>query len=357
MADNKEDGTISFEDLQSEFSFDAQAPAETPPTEEFSLEAPEEETPPQEMEEQVEEKTPEPTKTISEYSNVAKAFLDSGEWDDVMIETEEGEVALSSLDSLDKETFLQIVESQKEFKAEAQKAKETEGLDDNKKALLNIIKNGGDLKEIFKEPSKLVKPFSQELGWDLDNEIHQEEIVFRQYLNQGIDEKRARDLVQLDKRDLQLDIKSQQIVEYHQTTYENNIKKAEADFLESKKKEEAETKEFRKNLTASYKEIKDLSDSQIQKYVDIATKKNKEGDFEIDNLYNTWLEDPKKASELAMFLSDPETYLKVKTRATKVNTQLDTMRKISLIPKTSPKKVKTDEPEDVVDFRFDSPPN
>lgn len=365
MADNKEDGTISFEDLQSEFSFDVVAPTEDiEPKEEFSLEAPE---PPKEEIKEEEEgvQTPEapkeelklPTQTVSEYSNVAKTFLESGEWDDVMVETEDGEVELSTLENLDRETFLAILESQKQFKKEAETAKESEGLDENKKSLLNIIKNGGDLKEIFKEPSKLVKPYSEDLGWDLDNEGHQEAIVFQQYRNQGIDEKRARDLVQLDKQDLALDLKAKQIVEHHHKSFDENIKKTEAEFLESKKKEEIELKEFRKNLSTSYKDIKDLSDSQIQKYVDVATKKNKDGEFEIDNLYNSWMEDPKKASELAMFLADPETYLKVKTRATKVNSQLDTMRKISLIPKTSAKKVKTDEPEDVTDFRFDTPPN
>ena len=207
---------VSFEDLQGVFSFSLPTEVEEPTTPEVGslTQPPAEET--TTAEEEVITDTPpkveEPTtlKTDNFYTDLVKKNFEKGLWEDWIIKKGDEEIKVSELEDITEEEYFNLLEDQKALKDEDIKEKflPIEGIAEDKKLIIDIVKNGGDLKEIFKDPNQLIKPFDEAQGWDLENEKHQYAIVYQQYLAQGLSEQRAKLLTDADKNDLVLDTKS-----------------------------------------------------------------------------------------------------------------------------------------------------
>lgn len=363
----KKEGAISFEDIVQDFQFEM--PGEESKKDEIEsldldLSSSEEESAEEisKKEDNVDDKPiVEVDKKLSEeessYFKITKKLIDSGKWVDAEIEDEEGNlVKLSEYKNLTEEEYLELLDKQKEVEQEdiAEKYLKIEGVDEDKKRIANIVLNGGNLKEIFKSEQGMVKPFSEELGWDLTDENHQASIVHQHFLSQGMTDKQARALVKAAQDDLILDTQANQIVEFHQKAYSNKIKNIEETLLQEKREEAERLKEYRNSLSKEYKEEK-LPDTLTKKLVDLATKENSEGELLIDELYNKIMQDPKEAKEVILFLADRETYLKNKTLETKKEVELTTFKKFNLIKdkeKKAPQEEKTE-----TDFVFELPTN
>lgn len=271
------------------------------------------------------------------YLDIVKERLDSGEWDDLVIEDEDGnEVKLSELKDIDKDTFKALekeIKTQKdsEFK---EKFVSVDGLDEVKKRLINIVKEG-DLelaKALFQNPSALQEPFQ---GYDSDNDDHNEDVLDWYYQKAlGHSPKEAAALVKAAKEDLTLDVKAQKIVDYQRGQFYDNLKKREEKILADKAKEQETIKEYRKNLTAELKQ-EGLSENLTRKFVDVATKTDNTGNYEIDTIYDEWMSDPKKAKELIYFMLDKENYLKKVTASVKKDVQLDNLKRIKIVQDSS----------------------
>jgi hypothetical protein len=271
------------------------------------------------------------------YLDIVKEKLDSGEWDDLVIEDEEGnEVKLSELKDIDKDTFKALekeIKTQKdtEFK---EKYVSVDGLDEVKKRLINIVKEG-DLelaKALFQNPAALQEPFQ---GYDNDNDDHNEDVLDWYYQKAlGHSPKEAAALVKAAKEDLTLDVKAQKIVEYQRNQFYTNLKNREEQILAEKAKEQETIKEYRKNLTAELKQ-EGLSENLTRKFVDVATKTDKTGNYEIDTIYDEWMSDPKKAKELIYFMLDKDNYLKKVTATVKKDVQLDNLKRIKIVQDSS----------------------
>lgn len=267
------------------------------------------------------------------YLDIVKEKLDSGEWEDLVIEDEEGnEVRLSELKDIDKDTFKALekeIKTQKdtEFK---EKYVSVDGLDEVKKRLINIVKEG-DLelaKALFQNPAALQEPFQ---GYDADNDDHNEDVLDWYYQKAlGHSPKEAEALVKAAKEDLTLDVKAQKIVDYQRNQFYENLKNREQEILAEKAKEQETLKEYRKNLAAELKQ-EGLSENLTRKFVDVATKTDKTGNYEIDTIYDEWMSDPKKAKELIYFMLDKENYLKKVTSSVKKDVQLDTLKRIKIV--------------------------
>lgn len=267
------------------------------------------------------------------YLDIVKEKLDSGEWEDLVIEDEDGnEVRLSELKDIDKDTFKALekeIKTQKdtEFK---EKYVSVDGLDEVKKRLINIVKEG-DLelaKALFQNPAALQEPFQ---GYDADNDDHNEDVLDWYYQKAlGHSPKEAAALVKAAKEDLTLDVKAQKIVEYQRNQFYENLKNREQQILAEKAKEQETLKEYRKNLAAELKQ-EGLSENLTRKFVDVATKTDKTGNYEIDSIYDEWMSDPKKAKELIYFMLDKENYLKKVTSSVKKDVQLDTLKRIKIV--------------------------
>lgn len=280
------------------------------------------------------------------YLEIVKEKLDSGEWDDLVIEDEDGnEVKLSELRDIDKDTFKALekeIKTQKdtEFK---EKYVSVDGLDEVKKRLINIVKEG-DLelaKALFQNPAALQEPFQ---GYDNDNDDHNEDVLDWYYQKAlGHSPKEAAALVKAAKEDLTLDIKAQKIVEYQRNQFYTNLKNREEKILADKAKEQETIKEYRKNLSAELKQ-EGLSENLTRKFVDVATKTDSTGNYEIDTIYDEWMSDPKKAKELIYFMLDKENYLKKVTAAVKKDVHLDNLKRIKIVQDGS--KVEKQKKED-----------
>lgn len=267
------------------------------------------------------------------YLDIVKEKLDSGEWEDLVIEDEDGnEVRLSELKDIDKDTFKALekeIKTQKdtEFK---EKYVSVDGLDEVKKRLINIVKEG-DLelaKALFQNPAALQEPFQ---GYDADNDDHNEDVLDWYYQKAlGHSPKEAAALVKAAKEDLTLDVKAQKIVDYQRNQFYENLKNREQQILAEKAKEQETLKEYRKNLAAELKQ-EGLSENLTRKFVDVATKTDKTGNYEIDTIYDEWMSDPKKAKELIYFMLDKENYLKKVTSSVKKDVQLDTLKRIKIV--------------------------
>ncbi len=271
------------------------------------------------------------------YLDIVKERLESGEWEDLVIEDEEGnEVKLSEMKDIDKDTFKALekeIKTQKdtEFK---EKYVSVDGLDEVKKRLINIVKEGDlDLaKALFENPAALQEPFQ---GYDVDDDSHNEQVLAWYYQNAlGHSPKEAQALMRAAKEDLTLDVKAQKIVEYQRNQFYENLKNREREIIREKANEQERVKEYRKNLSSELKQ-EGLSENLTRKFVDVATKTDKTGNYEIDTIYDEWMSDPKKAKDLLFFMLDKENYLKKVTSEVKKGVQLDTLKKIKIVQDTT----------------------
>jgi ferritin-like protein len=292
------------------------------------------ETPPKKEEQEV--STLEVVET--DFAKLAKLLISKGEWDD--IEFQEEGTTLSKKKDLTEEEFNAVLEEQRNFKKEdtLEKYIPVDKVSEDKKTIVDIIINGGDLKEIFKDPNNMVKPFSAELGWDLENEDHLKNIVYQTYLAQGLSEKRAKLLLDADIEELTFDTKAKEIVEKAQTQYDNNLKKIASDLAEQRKAEAEELKTYKSSLVKSYKDL-GLPETQIKKFVELATRQNQDGTFPVDEIYETAMKNPEDAKELIFFLTDKEGYLKKKMESVKNETQVNIAKKMARIPKDREKAI------------------
>lgn len=347
---------LTFDDLDrfkfNEFTIDLDTEAQTvsdPPREDqvVTFETEDLEKPAEEVEEEKVDKVIPPTKPKEEttlevvetdFAKLAKLLIAKGEWDD--IEIEEEETTLSNKKDLTEEEFNAILEEQRNFKKEdaLKKYIPIDKVSEDKRTLVDIIVNGGDLKEIFKDPNNMVKPFSAELGWDLENEDHLKNIVYQTYLAQGLSEKRAKLLLDADIEELTFDTKAKEIVEKAQAHYDNNLKKIANDLAEQRKAEAEELKTYKSSLVKSYKDL-GLPETQIKKFVELATRQNQDGTFPVDEIYETAMKNPEDAKELIFFLTDKEGYLKKKMEAVKNETQVNIAKKILRIPRDREKAI------------------
>lgn len=287
------------------------------------------------------------------YLDIVKEKLDSGEWEDLVIEDEDGnEVRLSELKDIDKDTFKALekeIKTQKdtEFK---EKYVSVDGLDEVKKRLINIVKEG-DLelaKALFQNPAALKEPYQ---GYDSNNDEHNEDVLDFYYQKAlGHSPKEAAALVKAAKEDLTLDVKAQKIVDYQRNQFYTNLKNREAQIVAEKAKEQETIKEYRKNLASELKQ-EGLSENLTRKFVDVATKTDSTGNYEIDTIYDEWMSDPKKAKELIYFMLDKDNYIKKVTANVKKDVQLDNLKRIKIVQDSSKvEKQKKEETSPITPF-------
>lgn len=290
--------------------------------------------------------TPKENQSDSYYGKLASKFLEKGKWQDAEIEKADGSVVkLSELEDIDEETFFAIEENQTKFKEEDLKNNYIKkgDFDENKLKVIEILKEGGDIKDIFEKPEDAERPFE---GVDMDDEKNQKGILYN-YLTQvqKHDPEDAKVLVNNQVKRGTLEEKSKEIVEGYQKQYDQRL----TEKLEAIKKEneerKAKDKEFSKQLEETYKNYS-LEPKIAKKLASLGTKRTDDGDFELDSIYSEKLENPQDAAELIYFLVDREGYLKDKMAETKVKTQQSNLKQIKLIPDKGKKSNSSNESTD-----------
>jgi hypothetical protein len=353
----------SFEDLNKEFSFTSSPDEQTsddnkefsfdsaPPSEDVTVEKEEKVVEPQKEK----EVAPELKIETSFYADLIKKKLDKGLWEDAVVKykvgDEEKETKISEFENATEEDYLQFEEDQKALKDQDLKEKylSIDKITPEKKLILEILTNGGDLKEIFQNESQLKKPFDEADGWDLDNEKHQESVVYQHYLSLGNTPKKASILVDVDKKEMTLDAIAKDVVEYHQKAFTDNLQKINSQLIEDNKIEAENIKKFSQDLTKIYKD-QGVPDVDAKKYATSITKEV-DGQFEIDSLYEDIMKDPAQAAELIFFMKDKEKYKRAQGIPIKLATHTQVFRTIDRIPKPTDTKQATAEKETNFSFR------
>ena len=347
---------FSTEDLSKGFSF-------APPEEAKKAEEKEEFVfqPPTEIKEEekgavIIEKVEEKEKPLefkaenSFYTDLIKKKISKGIWQDAEINEGDKKVKISEIENATEEDYYQFEEDQKAIQAEDIKEKylAIDKVSPEKKLILEIVANGGDLKEIFKNESQLKKPFDEADGWDLDNEKHLENIVYQHYLSLGNTPNKAAILVDVDKKEMALDAIAKEVVEFHQKAFTDNLEKVNKQLVEDNKVEAENLKKHYQELIKTYKEL-GVPDTDAKKY---ATSSIKEvnGQYEVDEKFEEIMRDPKQAAELIFFMFERDKYKKAQGIQTKIATQESVLRQINRIPKTISETIK--EKEEQTGFSF-----
>lgn len=323
--------------------------------------AEEEEKPTKPKEEEKKEPEPQP-KTTSEYTEVAKDFIESGDWEDVIIEGEgeEEDKKLSELieeGKVDKATFLSVKKEMDAAKKEQLNKNyiKVEGLEESKRKLIEIIKEGKteEVQNLLRdEPDILEEPFK---GFDNDNDSHNEHVLKWYYKAKGNNDSETQALVEKAKKDLSMDSIASEVVEKAREQHKIKLDKKAEELKSQNLEEEKALKEYKKDLKANLKEL-GIKDTTIKKFTDFATQANEDGQLPVDSMYEEIMGDPQKAVDFIYYMLEPEDFIKKKSESLLKSKSINDMRKIKRLQQeqkskgTSSKKEDTGKkPKDFID--------
>lgn len=246
------------------------------------------------------------------------------------VDGEEKEFTLDEIE-VDEETFADILKSKiEEIKESATRNKiSAEGISEFTQKLIEVEKAGGDIRSLLEMKQAFSDPLE---GLDLSNVEDQKEIILLRGAASGQNE---RDLKRLIKSYEEEGILEEIAQEAHTTLREaiDNAMSAELLKAEAAKAEaEAAYKIYKKDLKEKMNQF-ELKDTIKSKLVDMATKIDNKGVLDLDVRYNEARSNPEKASRLALFLYDEEEFIKQVTKNEIKNKQLETARKLKIIPR------------------------
>lgn len=244
----------------------------------------------------------------------------------------EQEIALEDLE-LDSELFADILKSKmEEVREEASKNKiSSEGISEFTKNLIELDKNGGDVRSLLEVKQAYSDPLE---GLDVEVIEDQKEILYLRGKAAGQSDKDINLLIEIYEAKGLLESEAVEAEKALRDAIDGQMQRAiEAAKADSKAKEET-FKLYKKDLKETLSKF-ELKDGAKAKLLDIATKPNKEGKYEMDEAYNEWRMTPDKAAELAFFLTDKEEYLKQATKVAVKEKQVEIARKIKIIPRSN----------------------
>ena len=260
--------------------------------------------------------------------------MDSGVWESAdTFETPDGEVSFEDL-NIDRDTFLQLLKynQNKAVSDVANNSVSVEGMSEFTKSLINIEKNGGNVAQALQAYQSIKEPLN---SIDIESQQGQIDVVMLRLQQNGIVGEDAKDLIESYINKGVLESKAYEFKKQLDDAFDNYIKQQEQKAIDEEKAYRESLKNYKINLKSSLKTFKEfnLSDSYIKKLVDVATTELADGKFEFDTMLDVMRSNPEDAAELLLFVSDKEAYLQAKTKELLNKQNIDTLKKISLIPK------------------------
>lgn len=270
----------------------------------------------------------------SDYKSITKALMDSGIWESAdTFETPDGEVSFDELD-IDRDTFLQLLKynQNKAVSDVANNSVSVDGMSEFTKSLINIEKNGGNITQALQAYQSIKEPLN---SIDIESQQGQIDVVMLRLQQNGIVGEDAKDLIESYINKGVLESKAYEFKKQLDDAFDNYIKQQEQKAIDEEKAYRESLKNYKINLKSSLKTFKEfnLSDNHIKKLVDVATTELPNGKFEFDTMLDVMRSNPEDAAELLLFVSDKEAYLQAKTKELLNKQNVDTLKKISLIPK------------------------
>lgn len=286
----------------------------------------------------------------SEVLSRANSLIELGIIDDVRIATSEDDkegTLLSEFTDLNENQLKQIIEKQQEKKD--QQIQENfiskEGVSEDNLRIINILKEGGDINEIFSSPQQMQRPF-QDL--DIDDEKVQKQIILHHFIhNAGHSQKEALVLLKQKEEDFELDTYSKKIVDGYNKKYDEFLDQKEAQVKQQATERKQKISETRKSLSKVLKDSK-IKDSISRKIIDGVTKPTSNNRFQIHEVLDKILESPEENHEILLHLLDPKSFqelYKIKQKSKEVNT---VFKLIDSLPKDKAKKIEKNKKDDTL---------
>ena len=197
------------------------------------------------------------------------------------IETEDGEISFDDFE-VDENTFVDIIKSKLDEIKETAASNTTKGLSDFTKHLLEIEKNGGNVSQALETYQNYQNPLE---SFDLSDEIDQQKVIFMKYHQvMGMEKDVVMDLIEgfVNKGKLEDEaIKAD-------TEIRNAVSKQLEAINEQAKKDKDKKKEnlkiYRDKLRENLNSF-DINDNYKRKILDLATKEDESGNFQLDSVY------------------------------------------------------------------------
>lgn len=288
----------------------------------------------------LEPKAGEPTGQSSfQFETLIKDFIADGDWEDVMVTTEENgeevEIPITELKNIDKETFDQLRQLQKELKEEEFKEKyiSVENLDETTKKMIELKKSGGDISTLIEAEAQYVHPLK---NYDLDDERVQEYLVRQKYAHANYEQDYIDMKIKSMKEDLTLDKEAASIVEEINQNFDNFVEQETQRQLAEIEEAKKQQKEFRKTMSEVYKSY-DLKDTVAKNILDASTKFDSNGLSDVDKAFFEAKNNPELFAKISFLLTNEDAYneymgVKIKNKA-----NLDNVKKVFSLKKRDSK--------------------
>lgn len=244
----------------------------------------------------------------------------------------EQEIALEDLE-MDSELFADILKSKlEEVKEDARKNTiSSEGISEFTNKLIELERNGGDVRSLLEVKQAYSDPLE---GLDLDVVEDQKEILYLRGKAAGQSDKDINLLIEIYESKGLLESEAAEAEKSLRAAIDAQMERAIETAKENTRIKEEQFKEYKKGLKENLNKF-ELKDGAKAKLLDIATKPNKDGKYDLDEAYNAWRMTPEKAAELALFLTDKDEYIKQVTKTAIKEKQVEIARKIKIIPRTT----------------------
>ena len=186
----------------------------------------------------------------------------------------------------------------------------------------------------------------------MTKESDQQTAIYIKHKAQGLEDSDIKRIILGYKQEGILGEKSEEAVKSIDDAFNKHMKAISDKAIEDKKVRKERIKDYRKILGDGLKQF-ELNDSYKKRVLDLATKEDKDGRFEIDRLYAEARKNPKDMADLVLFLADKEEYIEQIVKEQKEKGKLESYKTIYRIKKEGSVKLPDvdDEDTDVVDIK------
>ena len=272
--------------------------------------------------------------STSDYKSIVKDLISNGVWEPIgAFETEDGEVDFEDM-NIDKDTFVALMKhNQEELKSKLTSSTVSiDGISDFTQKLISIEKHGGNVQQALQAYQTVKQPLE---SIDVTDVRGQRAICYLRLQQQGITGDEAQDLIETYERKGVLEDKAVVFKEQLDTAFNDWIAKQEEAAIEEDKAYKNSMKAYKSSLNEALKAVPEfnLSETHRKKLLDIATKEQQDGSFELDSLIDNHRRNPLDAAELVLFLTDKDTFIKNKSQALLDLERKTALKTINIIPK------------------------
>lgn len=305
--------------------------------EESSEEPPLEDEKPQEKKEDVEKPQP--------GNSRIKDLIELGIIEDVRVATSEDDeegTLLSERDDLTQDQIRSIIKMQKEKKGEelSKDYIKRDNLSDHHLEIIEIMRNGGDLSQIFQNPNQALKrPFE---GKDLSDVNVQREVAMTYFTTQkNHTPKEAQALIAQKEKDFELDTFATEVVGAYNNAFDGYLSKVKEDKIRERQEEVKMLADRKKELTKAFKE-KGLRENVFSSVVSAVTQPGKDGTLPVHKALEDILSNPKENYEVLLHMLNKDAYKELYKLNTKKDSTEEVLRLFDALPKDKAKQTKED---------------